>query len=100
MPARVACVVTTVSLSAPGPPDKIGRSVVASRRTPFDSDSDHWLRRTPGTLPLARYTVCVGLEMSKRWIVVLTVLGASVGVFGLGRLAHASVVTKRLDCDA
>ena len=44
----VPSVVTVVSLSVRGPPDQVGTSVLATRRTPFRSESDHWLRSTPG----------------------------------------------------
>ena len=34
------------------PPHHVGRSVLATRRTPSRSESDHWFRSTPGTEPV------------------------------------------------
>ena len=67
--------------------------MLTTRSTPRYSESDHWLSRYPDTLPLPRYCVRVGLEMSNLWIAVVTPLCTSVGVAGSGRSAQRSVAT-------
>ena len=67
--------------------------MLTTRSTPPNSESDHWLSRKPDTLPVPRYCVFVGLEMSNLWIAVETPLGTSVGVSGSGRSAQRSVAT-------
>ena len=57
------------------------------------SESDHWLSRKPETLPLPRYCVFTGLEMSNLWISVWAPTCSCVGFSGSGRSAQRSVAT-------
>ena len=56
--------------------------MLATRSTPLSSESDHWFIRYPDTVPLPRYWVEPGCEISNLWIAVVTLGGSDLVLTG------------------